>query len=89
MHFKYPGFQLAVAVAMGAIAPTGEMLLHTLDSRVVAAAQATLIALAEVLLAPLRAWLFLSQSLTTGTLTGGTILLAAVILNAAGRAGTT
>ncbi|MBC7737267.1 MAG: DMT family transporter [Candidatus Saccharibacteria bacterium] len=70
------------AMAMGAVTLTGGMLLYTLGSRVVPAAQATLISLTEVLLAPRWAWLFLSESLMPGTWIGGTILLAAITLNA-------
>jgi drug/metabolite transporter (DMT)-like permease len=73
-----------IAAAMGAVTLTGGMLLYTLGSRVVPAAQATLISLVEVLLAPVWVWLFLGETVSRGTLTGGAVLLGAVILNAWG-----
>ena len=76
----------SLAVIMGAVTLAGGMLLYTIGSRVVPAAQATLISLAEVLLAPIWAWLFLDETMTQGTILGGTVLLAAVILNALGQA---
>jgi drug/metabolite transporter (DMT)-like permease len=58
------------------------MLLYTSGSRVVPAAQATLLSLVEVLLAPVWAWAVLSETLSPNTALGGTVLLTAVILNA-------
>lgn len=75
-----------LAAMMGAVTLTGGMVLYTVGSRVVPAAQATLISLAEVLLAPLWAWLFLAETLSQNTILGGSVLLAAVILNALGQA---
>ncbi len=79
-----PGRDIALAVGMGAATLAGGLILYTIGSRVVPAAQATLISLVEVLLAPVWAWVFLDESVTRGTLTGGTVLLAAVVLNAYG-----
>ena len=73
-----------IAAAMGAVTLAGGMLLYTLGSRVVPAAQATLISLVEVLLAPVWVWLFLGETVSRGTLIGGGVLLGAVILNAWG-----
>lgn len=75
--------EIAIATGMGAITLTGGMALYTLGSRVVPAAQATLLSLIEVLLAPLWAWAVLSETLSTNTALGGAVLLAAVALNAA------
>jgi drug/metabolite transporter, DME family len=74
----------AIAAAMGAVTLSGGMLLYTLGSRVVPAAQATLLSLIEVLLAPVWVWLFLGETVSQGTLIGGAVLLAAVLLNAYG-----
>ena len=60
------------------------MILCTIGSRAVPAVQATLISLVGVLLAPVWAWALLGEITTTGTLIGGAVLLAAVILNAYG-----
>lgn len=74
----------SIALAMGAVTLAGGLILFTLGSRVVPAAQATLISLVEVLLAPVWAWAFLGEDVATDTLIGGAVLLAAVILNAYG-----
>ncbi|KAF0174424.1 MAG: hypothetical protein FD162_1247 [Rhodobacteraceae bacterium] len=76
--------EIVIAAAMGAVTLTGGMLLYTMGSRVVPAAQATLISLVEVLLAPLWVWLVLGETVSQGTLIGGAVLLAAVLLNAYG-----
>lgn len=77
-----PPQEAALAFAMGALTLTGGMLLYTSGSRVVPAAQATLLSLVEVLLAPVWAWAVLSETLSPNTALGGTVLLTAVILNA-------
>lgn len=77
-----PGPEIAIAMAMGAITLTGGMFLYTTGSRVVPAAQATLLSLVEVLLAPVWAWVFLSETLSRNTALGGTVLMAAVAINA-------
>lgn len=76
--------EIAISALMGAVTLTGGMLLYTVGSRVVPAAQATLLSLVEVLLAPLWVWLLLDETVSRGTLIGGAVLLAAVLLNAYG-----
>jgi drug/metabolite transporter (DMT)-like permease len=58
------------------------MLLYTIGSRVIPAAQATLLSLVEVLLAPIWVWVFLGETATAATFVGGAVLLVAVVLNA-------
>ncbi|NBR90503.1 MAG: hypothetical protein EBS68_11430, partial [Rhodobacteraceae bacterium] len=70
------------AMFMGAVTLSGGMLCYTLGSRVVPAAQLALLSNVEVLLAPFWVWLFLGETATLTTLTGGAILLVAVTLNA-------
>jgi drug/metabolite transporter (DMT)-like permease len=79
-----PVTDAAIAAAMGAVTLTGGMVLYTLGSRVVPAAQGTLLSLIEVLLGPLWVWLFLGETISLGTLIGGAVLLGAVLLNAWG-----
>ena len=79
-----PAPEIAISALMGAVTLTGGMLLYTLGSKVVPAAQATLLSLVEVLLAPLWVWLLLDETVSGGTLIGGAVLLAAVLLNAYG-----
>ncbi|GLS86559.1 membrane protein [Cypionkella aquatica] len=76
--------EIAISALMGAITLTGGMLLYTVGSKVVSAAQATLLSLIEVLLAPLWVWLLLGETVSRGTLIGGAVLLVAVLLNAYG-----
>lgn len=77
-----PPFEACLALGMGAVTLTGGMFLYTAGSRVVPAAQATLLALIEVLLAPLWAWVLLGETLSHNTALGGAVLVAAVTLNA-------
>ena len=79
-----PARDIAIAAGMGAVTLAGGLILYTIGSRAVPAAQATLISLVEVLLAPIWALAFLGETVTPGTLLGGIVLLAAVILNACG-----
>ncbi len=79
-----PPVEAGIAAAMGAVTLSGGMLLYTAGSRVVPAAQATLLSLVEVLLAPVWVWVLLGETVSRGTLSGGAVLLGAVILNAFG-----
>ena len=79
-----PPREAGIAAAMGAVTLTGGMLLFTLGSKVVPAAQATLLSLVEVLLAPLWVWVLLGETVSRGTMIGGAVLLGAVVLNAYG-----
>jgi DME family drug/metabolite transporter len=76
--------EIAIAAAMGAVTLSGGMLLYTAGAAVVPAAQATLLSLVEVLLAPIWVWLALGEVVSKGTLIGGAVLLCAVLLNAYG-----
>ncbi len=73
------------AVFMGAVMLSGGMVLFTLGSRVVAAADLALITMVEVMLAPFWVWLLLGETASRATLLGGVFILAAVLMNA--RAG--
>lgn len=71
-----------LALLLGAVVLAVGMILFTLGSRVLPAAELTLFSLIEVMLAPLWVWLFLNETASTATFTGGGILLAAVMFNA-------
>ena len=58
------------------------MILYTLGSRTLPAAELTLLSLAEVLLAPLWVWIFVGETTGVNTLIGGAVLLAAIVGNA-------
>jgi drug/metabolite transporter, DME family len=73
---------IAIATAIGAIILATGMALYTLGSRVIPAADLTLISLIEVMLAPVWVWLILNETASPATFIGGAILLAAVAFNA-------
>lgn len=77
-----PPGDIAISLAMGAALLAVGMVLYTLGSQVVPAAELTLISMIEVMLAPIWVWLVLSETASRGTLAGGAIILAAVALNA-------
>jgi len=71
-----------IAMGMGVVQVGAGLILYTLGSRSLPAAELTLLSLAEVLLGPLWVWLFLGETATVNTLIGGAILLAAIAGNA-------
>ncbi len=71
-----------IALGMGIFQVGAGLVLYTLGSKTVPAAELTLLSLAEVVLGPLWVWLFIGEVTTRNTLIGGTILLAAIIGNA-------
>ncbi|MCU0829736.1 MAG: DMT family transporter [Tabrizicola sp.] len=74
---------MTVAFAIGFCVVALGMVLFTLGSRVVPAAELTLLSLVEVLLGPLWVWLALGETASRNTLIGGGVLLAGVLFNAA------
>jgi drug/metabolite transporter, DME family len=81
-----PPGDIGWAMGMGAVTLAGGMVLYSLGSRVVPAAELTLISLLEVMLAPLLVWLVIGETASQATMLGGVFVLGAVILNATGRA---
>jgi drug/metabolite transporter, DME family len=77
-----PLHDIVLSMGMGAVLLACGMALYTIGSRVIPAAELTLISMVEVLLAPIWVWLFLNETASRGTFFGGGILLAAVALNA-------
>jgi drug/metabolite transporter, DME family len=76
-------WDMGVSVAMGMGVLALGMAAYTLGSKVIPAAQLTLLSLVEVLLAPLWVFLVLGETASTATFIGGGVLLGAVVLNAA------
>ena len=64
-----------VAMGMGVFQVGAGLILYTLGSRSLPAAELTLLSLAEVLLGPLWVWLFLNETASINTLVGGAVLL--------------
>lgn len=71
-----------IAMGMGVFQIGAGLILYTLGSRSLPAAELALLSLAEVLLGPLWVWLFLGETATANTLVGGVVLLAAIAGNA-------
>lgn len=71
-----------IAIGMGVFQVGAGLILYTLGSRSLPAAELALLSLAEVLLGPLWVWLFLGETATANTLIGGAVLLAAIAGNA-------
>ncbi len=71
-----------IAVTMGVFQVGAGLVLYTLGSKTLPAAELTLLSLAEVLLGPVWVWLFLGETASAATLGGGALLLAAISGNA-------
>jgi drug/metabolite transporter, DME family len=71
-----------LAAFLGAGITALGMVMFTLGSKVVPAAELTLLSLIEVLLAPIWVWLFIGETVSANTFLGGAILLTGVLLNA-------
>lgn len=76
------GWDTGVSLTIGAAILALGMVMFTLGSKVIPAAELTLLSLIEVLLAPIWVFLFLGETASAGTFVGGGVLLAAVCLNA-------
>lgn len=77
-----PASDLMWCAVMGVVTMSGGMVLYTFGSRVVPSAELTLLSNTEVLLAPVWVWLILGETASPGTLVGGGIVLAAILVNA-------
>lgn len=75
-------FDGGIAMGMGVFQVGAGLILYTLGSRSLPAAELTLLSLAEVLLGPVWVWLFLGEGASMNTMIGGAVLLAAIIGNA-------
>ncbi|MGK7652250.1 DMT family transporter [Roseovarius sp. B08] len=71
-----------VAMGMGLFQVGAGLILYTLGSRSLPAAELALLSLAEVLLGPVWVWLFLGETASINTLIGGAVLLVAIAGNA-------
>ncbi len=78
-----PAADIVLALFMGAVTLAGGMILYTFGTRAVPAAAATLLSQVEVILGPLWVWLLLGEQFSRATALGGSIVLAALILNVA------
>ena len=72
----------SIAAGMGVFQVGAGLILYTLGSKTVPAAELVLLSMAEVLLGPLWVWLFLGETVSINTLIGGLVLLSAIAGNA-------
>ena len=73
---------IAISFSMGIFQVGGGLVLYTIGSKALSAADLTLLSLAEVVLGPVWVWLFLGELASNNTLIGGSVLLLAIITNA-------
>lgn len=77
-----PWQDIGIIVAAGAVSLGVGLTLFTFGSRVVPAAEATLLTMLEVILGPVWVWLLLGESASPMTFVGGAVVLGAVVMNA-------
>jgi drug/metabolite transporter (DMT)-like permease len=82
LPFVISPWDSSISLGMGVFQVGAGLVLYTLGSRVLPAAELTLLSLAEVLLGPFWVWLFLGEDASFRTLIGGTLLLAVITGNA-------
>ncbi len=73
---------IGLASSMGALQIGVGMIFFTAGAKRLTAAEATLLSLSEVVLAPIWVWLILDETPTQTTLVGGAVLLGAMVLQA-------
>jgi drug/metabolite transporter, DME family len=79
--FRISPVSLVICLLMGALVLGFGMTLFSWGGRAVPAAEMGLLALIEVLFAPVWVWLFLGETASSATLAGGAVVLAAIVLN--------
>jgi DME family drug/metabolite transporter len=72
----------SISLVMGVFQVGAGLAIYTMGSKVVPAAELTLLSLTEVLLGPLWVWMFIGETTSFTTLFGGVILLMAIAGNA-------
>jgi DME family drug/metabolite transporter len=80
--FEIPLMEILLALALGAFLLGIGMVLCTLGSRVVPAAELALLCMTEVVFAPVWAWLLLAEVPHASVFLGGSIVIFAIVLNA-------
>jgi drug/metabolite transporter (DMT)-like permease len=81
--FDVPATDIGLCVTYGVAAIGGSLIVFTLGSRHVPAAELTLLSLTEVVLGPIWVWMAFSETPSNLTLLGGAILLASIVGRAA------
>lgn len=76
------GTNLLLAVYLGGVALAGGLALFTAGSRYVRSAELVLIAMTEVVFAPVWVWWALGEAMAAATMLGGVLIIAAVLIEA-------
>ena len=82
LSFRISVNDTSISMGMGVFQVGAGLVLYTLGSKTLPAAELTLLSLAEVLLGPLWVYFFLNEVATLNTLLGGLVLLLAIAGNA-------
>jgi DME family drug/metabolite transporter len=80
--FALPRDEIAIALSMGYLQVGLGLVVYTIGSQVVPAAELTLLSMTEVLLGPLWVWLLMGETVSFFTLLGGIVLMLAIAGNA-------
>ena len=80
--YAIPPGDIGIALALGLFQVGMGLVVFTIGSKVVPAAELALLSMTEVLLGPLWVWLFLGETADIETLVGGSILMLAIAANA-------
>ena len=80
--FDVPADDIAIALSMGVFQVGLGLAVYTIGSKVVPAAELTLLSMTEVLLGPIWVWLFIGETASFYTLVGGAVLMLAIAGNA-------
>jgi drug/metabolite transporter (DMT)-like permease len=80
--FALPRNDIVISMSMGVFQVGMGLVIYTIGSRVVPAAELTLLSMTEVLLGPLWGWRFIGETVSFFTLVGGAVLMLAIAGNA-------
>ena len=80
--FLLPAQDILIAALLGVFQVGAGMVIYTIGSKAVPAAELALLAMTEVVLGPLWVWIFLDETASTNTLLGGAVIMAAIAGNA-------
>ncbi|MBT4491080.1 MAG: DMT family transporter [Rhodospirillaceae bacterium] len=77
-----PAQDILIALSLGVFQVGAGMVIYTIGSRTVPAAELALLSMTEVVLGPFWVWMFLGETAGAYTLLGGAVLLTAIVGNA-------
>jgi DME family drug/metabolite transporter len=80
--FALPRNDIVISLSMGVFQVGMGLVIYTIGSRVVSAAELALLSMTEVLLGPVWVWIFIGETVSFYTLLGGAVLMLAIAGNA-------